>query len=109
MRRLTRFRLNVMLEKISDKTFNEDSAETKWIKLLSENDFLPFIHKLASVIFSIPVTNAFVERVFFLVLLQWSKEKHCQITVASSNKSKLELLQDARPHFKRSKIAEANC
>ena len=34
---------NDMLENIPDETFNEDSSETKWMKLFSENDSLPLL------------------------------------------------------------------
>ena len=74
--------LNVILKNIPDETFNEDGPETKWINLLSENGSLPLIYKLVSMVFSIPGfvehswSNAFVERVFSLVLLQWSKERN---------------------------------
>ena len=33
--------LNGILQNIPDETFNEDGRETKWMKLLSENDSLP--------------------------------------------------------------------
>ena len=46
--------LNGILQIIPDETFNEDSSETKWMKLLSENDSLPLIYKLVSIVFSIP-------------------------------------------------------
>ena len=68
--------LNDMLENIPDETFNENSPETKWMKLFSENDSLPHLYKLVAVVFFIPVSNAFVERVFSLVSSQWSKERN---------------------------------
>ena len=68
--------LNDMLENIPDETFNEDSPETKWMKLFSENDSPPLLYKLVAIVFSIPVSNAFVERVFSLVSSQWSKERN---------------------------------
>ena len=67
--------LNGILQNITDKTFSEDGPETKWMKLLFENDSLPLIYKLVSIVFSIPVSNAFVERVFFLISSKWSKER----------------------------------
>ena len=68
--------LNDMLENIPDETFSEDSPETKWMTLFSENDSLPLLHKLGAIVFSIPVSNAFVERVFSLVPSKWSKERN---------------------------------
>ena len=68
--------LHDMLENIPDETFNEDSPETKWMKLFSENDTLPLLYKLVAIVFSIPASNAFVERVFSLVSSQWSKERN---------------------------------
>ena len=50
--------LNDILENIPDETFNEDSPETKWMKLFSENDSLPLLNKLVAIVFSIPVSNA---------------------------------------------------
>ena len=68
--------LNAMLENIPNETFNEDGPETKWMKIFSENDSLPLLYKLVAIVFSIPVSNAFVERVFSLVSSQWSKERN---------------------------------
>jgi len=68
--------LNGMLQNIPDRTFIEDGPETKWMKVMSENDSLPLTYKLVSIVFSIPVSNAFVERVFSLVSSQWSKERN---------------------------------
>ena len=68
--------LNAMLENIPNETFNEDGPETKWMKIFSENDSLPFLYKLVAIVFSIPVSNAFVKRVFSLVSSQWSKERN---------------------------------
>ena len=102
--------LNVILENLPDGTFNEDGRETKWMKLLSENDSLPLMYKLVSIVYSIPVGNAFVKRVVSLALLQWSKERNrLNITVTNSSKFRFQFLQDARTHFQRSKTAEANC
>ena len=42
----------------------------------SENDSLPLLYKLVAIVFSIPVCNAFVERVFSLVSWQWRKERN---------------------------------
>ena len=37
---------------------------------------MPLLYKLVSIVFSIPVSNAFVERVFSLVSAQWTKERN---------------------------------
>ena len=68
--------LNDMLENILDETFHEDSPETKWMKLFSENDSLTLLYKLVAIVFFISVSNAFAERVFSLVSSQWSKERN---------------------------------
>ena len=67
------------------RTFDADGLEKKWMKILSQNDSLPLLKKLVAVVFSIPVSNAFVERVFSLVSSQWSKERNrlCEKTVKS--------------------------
>ena len=57
--------------KIAQRLFSE-----KWVKLFSENDSLPLLYKLVAIVFSIPVSNAFVEQVFSLVSSQWSKERN---------------------------------
>ena len=46
------------------------------MKLFSENDSLLHLYKLVAIVFFIPVSNAFVERVFSLVSSQWSKERN---------------------------------
>ena len=48
----------------------------KWMKIFSENDSLLLLYKLVAIVFSISVSNAFVERVFSLVSSQWSKERN---------------------------------
>jgi len=68
--------LNGILQNIPDETFSEDGPETKRMKLLSENDSLPLIYKLGGIVFSIPVSNAFVERVFSPVSSQWRRERN---------------------------------
>jgi len=68
--------VNGILQNIPNETLNEDGLETKWMKFLSENDSLLLIYKLVRIVFSIPVSNTFVQRVFSLVSSQWSKEKN---------------------------------
>ena len=68
--------LNDLLEKIPDDVFNKDDPTAKWMKIFTENQSLTLLHKLISIIFSIPVSNAFVERVFSLVSGQWTKDRN---------------------------------
>ena len=97
--------LNVILKNIPDETFSEDGPETKWMKLLSENDSLMLIYELVSILFSIPVSNAFAKWVFSFLSSQWSKEKNpCnEKTVKSLLQVRVNLdfncSQDARTHF----------
>jgi len=106
--------LNGILQNIPDETFNEDGPETKWMKLLFENDSLRLIYKLVSIVFSIPVSKAFVERVFSLVSSQWSKEMNRlnETTVKSLLQVRVNLdFSCSKVHdliFQRSKTTETN-
>ena len=68
--------LNILLKKIPLDVFRKEKAENKWMNIFSTNDSFPLLYKLISIVFSMPVSNAFVERVFFLVLTQWTKERN---------------------------------
>ena len=46
------------------------------MNIFSTNDSFPLLYKLVSIVFSMPVSNALVERVFSLVSAQWTKEKN---------------------------------
>ena len=59
--------LNVFLKKIPLNVFQKEKAEKKWINIFARNDNFPLLYKLISIVFSIPVSSAFVERVFSLV------------------------------------------
>ena len=48
----------------------------QWMNIFATNDSFPLLYKLISIVFSMPVSNAFVERVFSLVSAQWSKERN---------------------------------
>ena len=48
----------------------------QWMNIFTTNDSFPLLYKLISTVFSTPVSNVFVERVFFLVSAQWSKERN---------------------------------
>ena len=42
----------------------------------SNNDTLPCLYKLVSIILSVPVSNAFIERVFSLCQTQWTDDRN---------------------------------
>ena len=46
------------------------------MKIFNGNESFPLLHKLVSIIFSVPVSNSFVERIFSLVSTQWTKERN---------------------------------
>ena len=77
--------LNDLLKNIPDDEFYKNEAETKWMKIFDGNDSFPLLYKLVSIVFSLPVSNAFVERVFSLVSAQWTDERNklCEKTVKS--------------------------
>ena len=62
--------LNNILTKIPDPNFDELTAEKKWMQIFKAD--LPNLNILVSKIFSIPVSNAPVERVFSLCSAQWT-------------------------------------
>ena len=68
--------LNNLLQKIPLDVFRKEKAENKWINIFFTNDFFPLLYKLISIVFSMPVSIAFVERVFSLVSAQWTKERN---------------------------------
>ena len=68
--------LNDLLKKIPDDKFCKNEAETKWMKIFDGNDSFPLLYTLVSIVFSLPVSNAFGERVFSLVSAQWTDERN---------------------------------
>ena len=68
--------LNELLKNIPDDEFYKNEAETKWMKIFDGNDSFPLLYTLVSIVFSLPVSNAFVERVFSLVSAQWTNERN---------------------------------
>uniref|UniRef100_A0A915DCX5 HAT C-terminal dimerisation domain-containing protein n=1 Tax=Ditylenchus dipsaci TaxID=166011 RepID=A0A915DCX5_9BILA len=68
--------LNHLLQCIPDEIFAKDSAEEKWMKIFQGNDTLPNLFKVISIVMSIQVANAFVERVFSLCGAQWTKDRN---------------------------------
>ena len=68
--------LNAILKKILDDLFHQDKPEAKWMKFFNGNESFPLLYKLVSIIFSLPVSNSFAERMFSLVSAQWTKERN---------------------------------
>ena len=62
--------INALLKKIPDNEFCKNEAETKWMKILNRNDSFSLLYKSVSIVFSLPISNAFVERVFSPVSAQ---------------------------------------
>lgn len=70
--------LNLSLAKIhadSSSSFETTVAEDRW-KGIFKNNALPCLYRLVSAILSIPVSNAFVERVFSLCGAQWTDDRN---------------------------------
>jgi hypothetical protein len=68
--------LNRLLKEMPAETFSQASAENKWMKIFQDATFLPCIFRLVSIIMAIPVSNAFIERIFSLCNAQWTKERN---------------------------------
>ena len=66
--------LNQILASIPPEKFEQMSPEEKWMKVFKST--LPCLYRVVSIIFSIPVSNAFAERVFSLCNVQWTKERN---------------------------------
>ena len=67
--------INAFLKEAPDDFFKE-SAEDNWVKIFTKNTSFPLLYQLISVVFSIPVSNACVERIFLLVSAQWTKDRN---------------------------------
>ena len=68
--------INALLKKISGDDFCKNDAKTNWMKTFNGNDSFPLLYKLVSIVFSLPVSNAFVELVLSLVSAQWTDERN---------------------------------
>ena len=68
--------INALLKKIRGDDFCKNDAETNWMKIFNGNDSFPLLFKLVSIVFSLQVSNAFVERVFSRVSTQWTDERN---------------------------------
>ena len=83
--------LNVSPKKIPLDVFQKEKAEKNWMNIFARNDNFPLLYKLISIVFSIPVSNAFVERVFSLVSAQWTRNSLSEKTVKSILQVKVNL------------------
>lgn len=68
--------LNILFQQIPANFFEADDTEQKWMKIFEENKTLPVIYQLVSAILSMPVSNSFIERIFSLCGVQWTKERN---------------------------------
>lgn len=67
--------LNIAWMKITEETV--EPVDQKWQKIFKDNkDALPGLYRLVSSILSIPISNAFVERVFSLCGAQWTNDRN---------------------------------
>ena len=65
-----------LLKIIPDNEFCKNETETEWMKIFNGNDTFPLLYKLVSIVFFLPVSNAFVERVFSFASAQWTDERN---------------------------------
>ena len=66
--------LNNVLESISQPEFDGLNSEQKWLRIFRGN--FPSMFHLISLVFSVPVSNSFIERVFSLATLQWTDRRN---------------------------------
>uniref|UniRef100_A0A914HQG9 HAT C-terminal dimerisation domain-containing protein n=1 Tax=Globodera rostochiensis TaxID=31243 RepID=A0A914HQG9_GLORO len=62
--------VNQILKEVPEAEFEQLTTEQKWQQIFNAD--LPCLYKLVSKFLSIPVSNAFVERVFSLCSAQWT-------------------------------------
>lgn len=72
--------LNRIIEQVTIDQFGDKTPEQKWMKIFKDNNF-PCLLQLISTIYSVPVSNSFVETVFSLAKLQWTDIRNSLLPV----------------------------
>jgi hypothetical protein len=85
--------LNRILQHLPMEVICEDNAESKWLKIFKENNLIPHLYKLVSIVLAIPVSNSFTEHVFSLCRAQWTDQR------ASLNEETVKALLQIRVNF----------
>jgi hypothetical protein len=63
--------LNRIIEQVPVDQFKIEAPEAKWKKIFGNNNFLCLL-LLIGTIFSVPVSNSFIETIFLLAKIQWT-------------------------------------
>ena len=74
---------NAFSRKVPDSAFCNNEADGKRMKIFDGGDSFPLLYKLISIVFYFPVSIAFVECAFSLVLARWTDERgsFCKSTI----------------------------
>jgi len=67
--------LNRILQQITIEQLESQTPEQKWKKIFADDNF-PCLLKLIGMIFSVPVSNSFIETVFSLAKVQWTDSRN---------------------------------
>jgi hypothetical protein len=63
--------LNSLIQQITPEQLENKTPEEKWKAILKDGGY-PLLQTLVSMIFSVPVSNSFIETVFSLAKYQWT-------------------------------------
>lgn len=67
--------LNRIIKQIPAEQLKDKTPEQKWKKIFSDGNF-PCLLRLISTIFSVPVSNSFIETIFSLAKIQWTDARN---------------------------------